>query len=73
MGKRTEEQWVLILFQKLYQFEKDIKGKPVDEIYNVRQEQAKLLRAGYKDWPDKPIHQVQPKSTISKAIVYSLN
>lgn len=49
MGKRTEEQWVLILFQKLYQFEKDIKGKPVDEIYNVRQEQAKLLRAGYKD------------------------
>jgi hypothetical protein len=27
----------------------------------------------YKDWLDKSIHQVPPKSTLGKAIAYSLN
>jgi len=71
--KAGKVQWALSLFQKLYRIEKEIKGKSADEIYRIRQERAKPLMADYKDWLDKSIHQVPPKSTLGKAIAYSLN
>ena len=72
-GKAGKVQWALSLFQKLYRIEKEIKGKPAAEIYRIRQERAKPLLTVYKDWLDKSINQVPPKSTLGKAIAYSLN
>ena len=72
-GKAGKVQWALNLFQKLYRIEKEIKGKSADEVYRIRQERAKPLMTDYKDWLDKSINQVPPKSTLGKAIAYSLN
>lgn len=72
-GKTGKVQWALSLFQKLYRIEKAIKGKTVDEIYRIRQEESKPLMKAYKDWLDKSVNQVPPKSILGKAITYSLN
>ncbi len=58
---------------KLYAVEKSIKNLPANEKYKIRQERALPLLNELKEWLDKSIRQVLPKSAIGKAIQYSLN
>ena len=58
---------------KLYGVEKSIKGLSVNEKYKVRQEKSLPLLNELKEWLDKSIRQVLPKSAIGKAVQYSLN
>ena len=58
---------------KLYGIEKQIKGLPANEKHKIRQEKSLPLLNDMKEWLDKSIRQVLPKSAIGKAIQYSLN
>lgn len=58
---------------KLYRVEKSIKGLPADEKQAIRQEKSVPLLNDLKEWLDKSVQQVLPKSAIGKAIQYSLN
>lgn len=58
---------------KLYGIEKKIIDLPTNEKYDVRQRESLPLLNELKEWLDKSIRQVLPKSAIGKAIQYSLN
>jgi len=58
---------------KLYRIEKEIKDLSADEKKDFRQENSIPLLNEFKEWLDKSIQQVLPKSAIGKAIQYSLN
>lgn len=58
---------------KLYRIEKDIKNLSAPEKQVIRQEKSLPLLKDLKQWLDKSIQQVLPKSAIGKAIQYSLN
>ncbi|PCI64936.1 MAG: hypothetical protein COB38_12055 [Gammaproteobacteria bacterium] len=58
---------------KLYGIEKQIKDLPANEKYKIRQEKSLPLLNELKEWLDKSIRQVLPKSAIGKAVQYSLN
>jgi len=58
---------------KLYRIETNIKDLPVDKKQAIRQEKSVPLLKDLKQWLDKSIQQVLPKSAIGKAIQYSLN
>jgi len=58
---------------KFYRIEKEIKGLSADEKKTIRQEKSLPLLNDFKEWLDKSIQQVLPKSAVGKAIQYSLN
>jgi transposase len=58
---------------KLYGIEKNIKALPANEKYRIRQEKSLPLLNELKEWLDKSIRQVLPKSLIAIAIQYTLN
>jgi len=72
-GKTGKADWAINHIQKLYRIETQIKNKPIDERYRVRQIESKVLLEQFKTWLDKSVDQVPPKSLIGKAIHYSLN
>ena len=72
-GKTGTADWAINHIQKLYRVESQLKDKPIDERYRVRQSESKLLLEQFKTWLDKSAYQVPPKSLIGKAIHYSLN
>jgi transposase len=59
--------------KKLYRIEMLIKHKTSIEKRTYRKEHATPLLEEYKAWLDKSIEQVPPKSTLVKALAYSLN
>ena len=65
----------LAMIRPLYALEKQarLNGFTANEIYEMRQEQAKPILAKFKRWLDKKKEQVPPKSFIGKAVNYSLN
>jgi transposase len=63
----------LILIQKLYRIETQIKHLSVDEKYRARQQQATPILKEMKDWLDTSLTQVPPTSLTGKALGYLAN
>lgn len=65
----------LIMIRKLYAFEKQVKENNFspDDIYKMRQEQAKPILNKMRAWLDERKDKVPPKSLLGKAVSYCLN
>ena len=72
-NKSGRAQLAITKIAELYRVEKDIKGLSADEKKTIRQEKSLPLLKDFKQWLDKSIQQVLPKSAIGKAIQYTLN
>ncbi len=59
--------------QKLYAIEKEARelNYPFDQRQRLRQTQAKPILDAFKEWLDRSIEQVPPKSPIGSAIAYN--
>lgn len=71
--KTGRAEWAIRHIKKLYRIEVVIKDFTADEKRAYRQENSLPLLNEFKEWLDKSIQQVLPKSAIGKAIQYSLN
>jgi transposase len=65
----------LAVIRSLYRLEKGARNKDFspEEIYEMRQKEAKPILKDYKEWLETRRDQVPPKSLLGKAINYSLN
>ena len=72
-GKTGKANVALNHIQKLYRIETKIKGKTAQDKYRIRQAEALPLLIQFKDWLDKSILNVPPKTALGKALAYSLN
>jgi transposase len=72
---KARAQWMLTQIQRLYAIERFAKNHKLtaDEIYELRQMNAKPILEEMKTWLDEQIILVAPESSIGKAIAYSLN
>lgn len=61
--------------KKLYRLEQDARKNnySVDEIYRMRQEEAKPILGDFKKWLSKKSLQTPPKGLLGKAVSYALN
>lgn len=64
---------VLVLIQGLYAIEKRIAKFSIDDRTRIRQEEARPILEGIKEWLDKQSPDVVPKSLIGRAIAYALS
>ncbi|MCP4491645.1 MAG: IS66 family transposase, partial [Gammaproteobacteria bacterium] len=71
--KKAAAFQMLGLIGKLYQIERQIKDQSSAQKYLVRQEQAKPILDKIRQWLDKQIPRVLPKSDLGKAIRYTDN
>lgn len=58
---------------ELYGIEKTIRGKPPDERRRIREQQARLLLAGFEAWLKATMVRLSTKSDTTAAILYALN
>ena len=72
-GKTGKADRALAYIQKLYIFEKKVKGEPPDKRYEYRQQHAKPILEKLKSWTYKSLLTVPPNSAIGKALVYLNN
>ena len=72
-GKTGKADQALAFIQKLYVLEKQLKGIPSDERYRIRQKQAKPIIDKIKQWLQKSLPQVPPKTALGKALLYLHN
>ena len=72
-GKTGRADWAVLHIQKLYRIESKIKVMTSEEKLAIRKEKSVPLINELKDWLDKTVNQVAPKSAIGKAVAYSLN
>ncbi|WP_185235349.1 IS66 family transposase [Teredinibacter franksiae] len=72
-GKTGKADQALAYIHKLYAIEKKIKDEPPDKRYQVRQEQAKPILDKIKEWLDKSLQSVAPKTKLGIALVYLNN
>lgn len=72
-GKTGRADQGLAFIQKLYAIEKRIKDDPPDMRYEARQNDAIAILKKLKDWLDKSLLSVPPKTAIGKALVYLSN
>ena len=63
----------LIMIQKLYRIETQIKYRSADEKYRIRQQQAVPILHEIKTWLDTSLTQVAPSSLTGKALGYLAN
>ena len=70
-NKSGKADMALSYIQKLYAIEAKLKGKTVEEKYEVRQQQAKPLIEKLHDWLTK--QHVLPKTKLGEAITYLNN
>jgi transposase len=70
---RERAEQSLERIQKLYELEREWKGKPVEEITTLRRERALPILEEWKDWMVENYPDVPPKSLIGGAISYSLS
>ncbi len=72
---KARAQWMLTEMQKLYAIERSAKekGLTIEQLYDLRQQEAKPILDGMKKWMDEQIMLVAPNSSIGKAISYTLN
>ncbi len=59
--------------RKLYQIERGIKDSPPEDRKRVRQEQSLPALQKLRQWLDKSLPQVPPKSLLGKALHYLNN
>ena len=64
---------MLALIGKLYQIERQIKDMSPEQKHSIRQQQAKPILDKIRQWLDKQIPRVTPKSDLGKAIRYTHN
>lgn len=62
-----------MLVQKLYRIESKIKDMTAEEKLVIRKEKSLPLLNEFKNWLDKTVNQVAPKTAIGKAVAYTLN
>tara|TARA_R110001583_G_scaffold161049_1_gene312957 strand:- start:191 stop:1753 length:1563 start_codon:yes stop_codon:yes gene_type:complete len=72
-GKTGKANMALNHIQKLYRIETKIKGKTAEEKYRIRQAEALPLLIQFKEWLDKSVLHVPPKTALGKALAYSIN
>jgi len=58
---------------ELYGIEKTIRGKPPDERWRIREQQAKSLLADFEAWLNATMARLSAKSDTTAAILYALN
>lgn len=63
----------LIYIQKLYRIERQIKGQPPEQRYQVRQQLSVPILAEIKIWLDSSLPQVPPTSKTGQALSYLNN
>lgn len=72
-GKTGKADQALAFIQKLYVIEKQIKDEPPDRRYPIRQQQAKPIIDKIKQWLQKSLLHVPPKTALGKALHYLHN
>ncbi|WP_284284918.1 IS66 family transposase, partial [Marinibactrum halimedae] len=72
-GKTGKSDQALAYIQKLYAIEKKIKEEPPDQRHIFRQKEAKPIVAKLKEWLDKSLQTVAPKTKLGVALVYLNN
>ena len=70
--KKGSAKVALAMIQKLYLIERKTKGMDAEQRKKMRQKEAVPILNTIKDWLDKKIMQVLPKSLIGKAVSYAL-
>jgi len=63
--------WAVVHIQKLYRIESNIKDMTPAEKLVIRKKTVPLLDE-FKNWLDKTVNQVAPKTAIGKAVEYTL-
>jgi transposase len=71
--KAGKADYALAGIQKLYRIEKEAKAFTPEERYQLRQEKAKPIIEKLRQWLEKSLTQVPPKTLIGKALTYLLN
>ncbi|MDX2495402.1 MAG: IS66 family transposase [Desulfuromusa sp.] len=74
-GKSHSTDNALSMIRNLYKLEKIAKNDKYtpDELYDMRQKQAKPILNKFKSWLDKRKDSVPPKTLLGKAVNYCLN
>ena len=72
-GKTGKADWAINHIQKLYALESRIKNLEPKQRYERRQADAVPLLNEFKQWLDKSILTVTPKSALGKALTYAVN
>jgi transposase len=69
-GKAGKVDQALAYIQQLYRVEQSISDKTSDEKYQARQQQSQVILNKLKQWLDKSLSQVPPKTALGKALYY---
>lgn len=69
-AKAGKAQMGLSYIQKLYRIEQQVAEQPPDKRWEVRQQQSVKVLAALRQWLDKSLDQVPPKSALGKALQY---
>ncbi len=72
-GKTGKSDQALAYINKLYAIEKNIKDEPPDKRHQVRQEMAIPIIEKLKQWLDKSLPTIAPKTKLGEALVYLNN
>ncbi|TVZ37641.1 transposase [Alteromonadaceae bacterium 2753L.S.0a.02] len=72
-GKTGKADQALAFIRRLYAIEKRIKDEPPDKRFAIRHQEAEPILNKLKDWMEKSLHTVPPKTAIGKALVYLNN
>ena len=71
-GKIGRADWAVLHIQKLYHIESKIKEVAPEDKLAIRKEKTLPLINDFKNWLDKTVNQVAPKTAIGKAVEYTL-
>ena len=69
-GKTGKADQVLAYIQQLYAIEREVRDKPADECYRIRQQQARPVIDKLKTWLEKTLQHTPPKTALGKAVHY---
>lgn len=71
-GPTLSEQGLAYINQ-LYKIERSLKGKPLDDIHENRQEKSVPVVDAFFAWTKKHVNTVAPKSLLGQAMKYVIN
>jgi len=71
--KQGRADHALAQIQKLYAVEKQMKDQPPDKRYEARQSKSAPIIEHLRQWLDKSLLQVAPKTALGKALTYMNN
>ena len=66
--KTGKADQAIVFIQKLYHIENTLKTASNDERYKVRQEKSKPIIDKIRQWLEKSLPNVPPKTTLGKAL-----